>query len=116
MTLQLLSGGGLNNTRNATIIAMNLVSAARTGEVTQAFLKDQSYLTFQCGTSDDVLGGNDGGKRNRRRQAAHPHAHACTCALARAHSLFATQPARLIVRGCRVGVGWGGGGGGGGGR
>ena len=51
IALQLLSDGGLNSTRNAMIIAINLVSVARTGEVTQALLKDRRHLTFQCGTS-----------------------------------------------------------------
>ena len=76
MALQLPSDGGLNNTRNATIIPINLVSVARTGKVTQALLKDQRHLTFQCGFIAERLQQTICTRLQQRREAE-PAARQC---------------------------------------
>jgi hypothetical protein len=47
----LMGNGGFNNTRNATVIATNLVAISRTGDVTHSLFKDISHKIFQCGTT-----------------------------------------------------------------
>ena len=52
---QLLGQGGLNNVRNAAIIASNLVAVTRTGDMTQSLFKDIRHAAFRCGTSTHDL-------------------------------------------------------------
>ena len=90
MALQLPSDGGLNNTRNATIIPINLVSVARTGKVTQALLKDQRHLTFQCGFIAERLQQTICTRLQQRRKRNRRHVSAAS----RPHPESGDAPAR----------------------
>ena len=52
MALQMLGNGDLKSTRNAALLALNLVSVGRTGEVTHSLFKDIRHLSFTSGTSN----------------------------------------------------------------
>ena len=57
MAQYIMGLGGLANTRTATLIGINLVAIARTGEATQFRNKDIRHCTLQTGTSAENLYG-----------------------------------------------------------